>query len=117
MATAFDFDRATAEEWILLKTGKLPTTTLGWFRAGVAFYNKGKYDKCIECMKKSVQLDSMNYNAYQVMARACIATNRRDEAITALKMSTKLDNPSDWQLLVELTNGAQGMGETQPTRH
>eukprot|EP00002_Diphylleia_rotans_P011837 TRINITY_DN2329_c0_g1_i5.p1 TRINITY_DN2329_c0_g1~~TRINITY_DN2329_c0_g1_i5.p1 ORF type:complete len:106 (-),score=15.84 TRINITY_DN2329_c0_g1_i5:113-430(-) len=77
MATAFDFDRATAEEWILLKTGKLPTTTLGWFRAGVAFYNKGKYDKCIECMKKSVQLDSMNYNAYQVMARACIATNRK----------------------------------------
>lgn len=37
------------------------------------------------------------------MARACIAVNRRDDAIEALKQSVKLDNPSDWQLLVELT--------------
>ncbi len=38
------------------------------------------------------------------MARACIAVNRRDDAIAALKNSVKLDNPSDWQLLVELTS-------------
>ena len=38
------------------------------------------------------------------MARACIAVNRRIEAIEALKQSVNLDNPADWQLLVELTN-------------
>ena len=40
------------------------------------------------------------------MARAYIALNRRSEAVDALKHSTKLDNPSDWQLLIELTNPA-----------
>ena len=51
------------------------------------------------------------------MARACIAVNRKttressilkiegkEDAINALKHSVKLDNPSDWQLLVELTS-------------
>lgn len=38
------------------------------------------------------------------MARACIAVNRREDAIEALRQSVKLDNPSDWQLLVELTS-------------
>lgn len=46
------------------------------------------------------------YNAYQIMARACICVNRREDAIDALKKSVKLDNPSDWQLLIELTEGA-----------
>lgn len=42
------------------------------------------------------------------MARACIALNRRDEAVAALKESVKLENPSDWQLLIELTSGRPG---------
>ena len=32
----------------------------------------------------------------------------RDEAIVALKESVKLENPSDWQLLIELTSGRPG---------
>jgi hypothetical protein len=32
----------------------------------------------------------------------------RDEAIAALKESVKLENPSDWQLLIELTSGRPG---------
>ena len=31
----------------------------------------------------------------------------RTEAIEALKRSVNLDNPADWQLLVELTNEVQ----------
>ena len=34
------------------------------------------------------------------MARACIAVNRKDEAINALKQSVALDNPSDWLYLL-----------------
>ena len=49
---------------------------------------------------------TVQYNAYQIMARACICVNRREDAIDALKKSVKLDNPSDWQLLIELTEGA-----------
>ncbi|GBG33737.1 Tetratricopeptide repeat protein 27 [Hondaea fermentalgiana] len=94
-----------AEQWIKRKLGLLPKTSLGWFRAGVGFYNKKQYALSIQCFQRSVDLDPKNYNAYQIMARACIAVNRRDDAIMALKESVKLDNPSDWQLLVELTGG------------
>lgn len=49
-------------------------------------------------------LNNSKFNAYQIMARACIAVNRKyylliigkDDAIAALKQSVTLDNPSDW---------------------
>ncbi|KAJ1505621.1 hypothetical protein HMI54_011904 [Coelomomyces lativittatus] len=91
------------DEWLLMRVGALPRNSLGWFRAGVGFYNKKEYSRAIECFQKSVELDPQNYNAFQIMARACIAVNRKEEAIAALKQSVNLDNPSDWQLLVELT--------------
>ena len=47
------------------------------------------------------------------MARACIAVNRRDDAIEALKQSVKLNNPSDWQLLVELTSQEKAARKAQ----
>ena len=87
---------------------QLPSTSLGWFRAGVGFFNKKQYEHAIECLERAVALDPKNFNAFQIMARACIAVNRRTAAIEALKQSVKLDNPSDWQLLVELT------GTTKP---
>ncbi|KAI9007045.1 hypothetical protein HDU85_006016 [Gaertneriomyces sp. JEL0708] len=93
----------STEDWLLLRIGTLPRTSLGWFRTGIAFYNKKDFPKSIECLEKATELDPMNYNAWQVLARACIAVNRREEAVEALKRSVALDNPSDWQLLVELT--------------
>ncbi|KAI9143609.1 hypothetical protein BKA69DRAFT_1026537 [Paraphysoderma sedebokerense] len=94
---------SSAEEWILHRIGTVPRNSLGWFRCGVGFYNKKEYAKSIECFEKSIEFDPQNYNAYQIMARACIAVNRKDDAIAALKQSVHLENPSDWQLLVELT--------------
>ena len=141
-----DVEIASAEDWLLLRVGLLPKGSLGWFRAGVGFYNKKHYTFSIECFERAVAIDPLNFNAYQIMARACIAVNRRDDgryldlyvftcevlslissktrhlppcfikhltiksqfldntAITALKQSVKLNNPSDWQLLVELTS-------------
>lgn len=96
------------DEFLLSRVGSTPSSSIGWFRAGVAFYNKRHFKMAIDCFDKSVELDPMNYNAYQVMARACIAMNRRDDAIKALKESVKLDNPSDWQLLIELSGGNAG---------
>lgn len=93
----------SADAWLQGRIGETPQTSLGWFRAGVGFYNKREFQFSIECFQRSVQIDPLNYNAFQIMARACIAVNRRDDAIEALKQSVKLDNPSDWQLLVELT--------------
>eukprot|EP00823_Brevimastigomonas_motovehiculus_P003995 TRINITY_DN2539_c0_g1_i1.p1 TRINITY_DN2539_c0_g1~~TRINITY_DN2539_c0_g1_i1.p1 ORF type:complete len:165 (+),score=30.42 TRINITY_DN2539_c0_g1_i1:152-646(+) len=97
-------DYASAEDWLLGRIGEVPSTALGWFRAGVGFYNKKEFNFSIECFQRSIDLDPYNYNAYQIKARACIAVNKRDEAIQALKKSVQLDNPSDWQLLVELTS-------------
>ncbi|KAJ3025887.1 UNVERIFIED_CONTAM: hypothetical protein HDU68_006536, partial [Siphonaria sp. JEL0065] len=80
----------SSEEWLLLRIGVVPRNSLGWFRCGVGFYNKKEFTKAIECFEKSVELDPMN-----IMARACIAVNRKDDAIAALKQSVMLDNPSD----------------------
>ena len=93
------------EGWMLAKIGTVPRNSLGWFRAGVGFYNKKEYVHSIECFEKAIALDPANYNAYQILARACVAVQRREDAIKALQHSVKLDNPSDWQLLVELTSG------------
>lgn len=49
-----------AEEWLLLRVGVVPRTSLGWFRTGVGFYNKKEYSKAIECFEKAVSLDPMN---------------------------------------------------------
>ncbi|KAI8824466.1 uncharacterized protein EV422DRAFT_565155 [Fimicolochytrium jonesii] len=102
----------SSEEWLLLR----------WFRCGVGFYNKEDFTKAIECFEKSVALDPLNvgsaevvgmqdasapYNAFQILARACIAVNRKDDAVAALKQSVMLDNPSDWQLLIELTSNKE----------
>ena len=93
----------SAETWLHSRIHTTPKTSIGWFRAGVGFYNKESYPYAIECFKNAIELDPRNYNAYQIMARAFIALNQRKEAISALKQSVKLNNPSDWQLLVELT--------------
>ncbi|RKP00161.1 hypothetical protein CXG81DRAFT_13568 [Caulochytrium protostelioides] len=94
----------TAEDWLLTRVGALPKNSIGWFRCGVGFFNKHEYTRAIDCFERAVKMDPLNYNAFQVMARAYIAVNRREDAINALKQSVILDNPSDWQLLVELTN-------------
>ncbi|KAG4093601.1 hypothetical protein H8356DRAFT_1697629 [Neocallimastix lanati (nom. inval.)] len=96
--------QTNAEEWLLMRVGLTPKNSIGWFRCGVGFYNKKEYTRSIECFEKSIEYDPLNYNAFQIMARACIAVNRKDDAIKALKQSVMLDNPSDWQLLVELTS-------------
>ena len=50
----------TAESWLLGRVGETPQTSLGWFRAGVGFYNKREFQFSIECFQRSVQLDPLN---------------------------------------------------------
>jgi tetratricopeptide (TPR) repeat protein len=94
---------SSVHDWLMFHISRVPSSSIGWFRAGVGFYNKLQFAYAVECFECSAQLDPLNYNCYQLMARALIALNRRSEAIEALKKSVKLDNPSDWQLLIELT--------------
>lgn len=85
-------------------TGTTPQTSVGWFRAGVGFYRKKLNHPAVQCLERAVELDPINYEAWQVLARAYVLLNRRKDAIDALKRSVRLNNSSDWQLLVELTN-------------
>ncbi len=50
----------SVEEWLLLKVGTLPRTSLGWFRSGVGFYNRKDFGKAIEAFHKAVELDPLN---------------------------------------------------------
>jgi predicted Zn-dependent protease len=93
-----------AEAWLRKLTGTTPQTSVGWFRAGVGFYRKKYHNPAVTCLEKAVNMDPINYEAWQVLARAYILQNRRKDAIEALKKSVKLNNAADWQMLVELTN-------------
>jgi hypothetical protein len=73
---AADTAQQSSDDWLLIRVGSVPKSSLGWFRCGVGFFNRKEFIKSIECFQKSLQLDPMNYNAYQIMARACIAVNR-----------------------------------------
>lgn len=53
-------DIPSAETWIKNRVGFTPNTALGWFRAGVGFYNHKKFEPAIECFNKSVKLDPLN---------------------------------------------------------
>ena len=45
---------------MLERFGKVPQTSLGWFRAGVGFYNKREYSMAIDCLKTAVDIDPNN---------------------------------------------------------
>ena len=57
------------DEWLVLRVGAVPRTSLGWFRCGVGFYNKKEYTKAIECFEKSVQMDPMNVLSLYIFIR------------------------------------------------
>jgi hypothetical protein len=50
----------SAEEWLLGRIGETPLTSLGWFRAGVGFYNKHEFNFSIECFQRAIDLDPIN---------------------------------------------------------
>src|SRR6202012_3399926 len=94
---------SNVSDYLMYSIHMLPTTSVGWLRAGIGFYNSGDHNFALDCFNESIKLDPMNYNVYQIASRSYIALNRREEAIEALKQSVKLGNPTDWQLLIELT--------------
>jgi tetratricopeptide (TPR) repeat protein len=91
------------QSWLKEKSnGLLPKTSIGWFRCGVGFYNKKMYyGPAIICLRIALELDPNNFNAQQVLGRAYLRVNKRDEALESLKRSVQLHSSSDWQLLVE----------------
>ncbi len=50
----------SADAWLLSRVGETPSTSLGWFRAGVGFYNKREFHFAIDCFQRSVHLDPLN---------------------------------------------------------
>ena len=67
----------------------------------------------MQCLERAVELDEINYEAWQILARAYVLQNRRKDAIAALKRSVQLNNSSDWQMLVELTNLEENPDESE----
>ena len=102
-----------AEAFLQKLTGTVPKTSTGWLRAGIGFYRKKLNPPAVQCLERAVELDEINYEAWQILARAYLLQNRRKDAIAALKRSVRLNNTSDWQLLVELTNLEEAGAEKQ----
>lgn len=48
----------------VLMVGETPSTSLGWFRCGVGFYNKKEFNFAIECFQKSIELDPLNVSIH-----------------------------------------------------
>ena len=49
-------------QWLQSRIGEIPSTSLGWFRCGVGFYNKQEFNFSIECFEKSIEIDPLNVN-------------------------------------------------------
>jgi cytochrome c-type biogenesis protein CcmH/NrfG len=60
MATAAGDEHETAEKWLRQRIGQAPKTAIGWFRAGVGFYNKRRFELAIDSFQQSVRLDPLN---------------------------------------------------------
>jgi hypothetical protein len=50
----------SADAWLLSRVGETPTSSLGWFRAGVGFFNKREFHFAIDCFQRSVHIDPLN---------------------------------------------------------
>ncbi|GKT26258.1 Tetratricopeptide repeat protein 27 [Aduncisulcus paluster] len=99
-----------AEQYLKSKFGMTPSTAIGWFRAGCAFFRKNQYQNSVDCLRRSAALDPSNAEVYQVLGRAYISLKQTDLAVAALKKAVSLDAAADWQLLVELTGGKSKEG-------
>ncbi len=58
----FLIKQMSASRWLQNRVGMTPKTSIGWFRAGVGFYNKRKFEWAVECLREAVALDPNNYN-------------------------------------------------------
>jgi Tfp pilus assembly protein PilF len=47
----------------------VPVSSVGWFRAGVGFFNKKHFAFAVQSLSEAVRLDPQNYHAFQIMAR------------------------------------------------
>lgn len=97
-----DESKSTVKDWLMQQSnGLLPNTSIGWFRAGIGFYNKKFFGASIICLRYALEMDPRNYNAQQVLGRAYLRVNKKSAALDALKKSVELHSSSDWQLLIE----------------
>ena len=78
-----------AEAFLQKLTGTVPQTSTGWFRAGVGFYRKKLNPPAIQCLERAVELDEINYEAWQILAGSAlcwqILTSARASAASRLE--------------------------------
>lgn len=60
------------------------------YNAGVDFWNEGNLEATVETMRKVIERDSANAEAYRLTGRALIAAGRQEEGVAALKEFLRL---------------------------
>lgn len=64
--------QSSVSSWLSLRFNMLPSTSLGWFRAGIGFYNKKEFQYAIECLERAVELDPRNVGIQRMLYSCCI---------------------------------------------
>lgn len=86
-----------------------PTTTGEFLQRGWAYLGTNELDKAVEDLRKALDLDSNNADAYFVLGLVYKQMNRKDDAIAAftkvLEMADNAPNESSKQMLKRLTKG------------
>jgi predicted Zn-dependent protease len=79
-------DSNRVEDFLTQEVGLTPSTSVGWFRAAVAFYNKNELNYALQCLLKGRELDENNFNIHQLAARVYVKLGSksflRDDPIT-----------------------------------
>ena len=76
--------------FLLRSTDDYAATTQQNYDAGVQFYNQKQYNQAINYLKAAVQIDSSNWQAYQLMGNCYYSEGDKTDALTAYDQSLGL---------------------------
>lgn len=70
---------------------KLAPTAQNYLALGLAYYNEGKYDQCIQASKEAIKLKQAYPDAYNNIGCAYNAMEQFDKSVEALKMALAIN--------------------------
>lgn len=97
-------------------TEQNPADPLGFFSLGRALLEAGQFDESVGALQRTLALDARLSRAYQLLARAQLALNRKSEAIDSIGRGLVVAHQrGDLMVKDELTSMLIELGEQPPT--
>ncbi len=88
----------------------LAATSQDYYQAGTTLYGQGKWDTAIQYYQAAIQLDPVNWQAYQGLGNTYYRTGKKEEALAAYRKSLAIhpNNPPLQQFVDRASPPQQG---------